>query len=118
MTGPRAQAASGIGDRIVGKVKEVAGSVLGDEELEHEGELHQERADAAHAAAERAATADRARADAELAGQERDLIAEEQQLGAEEEAEARREALERERQAAEARIGREDEALPCGGRGR
>jgi uncharacterized protein YjbJ (UPF0337 family) len=102
--------ASGIGDRIVGKVKEVAGSLIGDEDLEHEGELHQERADAARTATERAADAENARADAELASREHELVAEEQALRSEEAAEARRVALEREQQSAEARIDQENEA--------
>lgn len=53
MSGSNAPA-SGIGDRIVGKVKEVAGSLIGDEDLECEGALHRERADASRDAAERA----------------------------------------------------------------
>ena len=37
----------GLSDRLKGKAKQVAGSVLDDKQLEREGELHEEKADAA-----------------------------------------------------------------------
>jgi hypothetical protein len=46
-TGP----AGVIPDRITGKLKKVAGAILGDEQLSTEGELHEERAAAATEAA-------------------------------------------------------------------
>ena len=109
MSGSNAPA-SGIGDRIVGKVKEVTGSLIGDEVLEHEGELHQERADAARDAAERAiGRRERpCRCRAREPGAE--FVAEEQALRSEEAVDAREVALEREQQTAEARITREDTA--------
>src|ERR671910_684027 len=94
----------GLVDRLKGKAKEVAGSLLNDKQLEREGELHEEKADAAQAAKRREAEAAHERREADLVAQERDLKVEEQRLAAEETAEAREAAIERERAEEKQRI--------------
>jgi uncharacterized protein YjbJ (UPF0337 family) len=97
----------GLVDRLKGKAKEVAGSVLGDEQLQREGELHEEKADSAQEAKRRAADAAHERDEADLVARERDVQIEEQRLAAEEAADAREAAVERERADEEQRIERE-----------
>lgn len=67
---------SGIVDRLKGKAKSLAGAALGNEDLEREGHLHEEKADA---------LADARRLDAEASEQEREarLAEREQELGEE-----------------------------------
>jgi uncharacterized protein YjbJ (UPF0337 family) len=74
--------ADGFGDRLVGKAKEVAGSVLGNEELREEGQLHQQRARADAAAAKAEAAAGQREAMADVVVEERELAAERLRLKA------------------------------------
>src|SRR3954463_1326261 len=61
-------AAGGLVDQVVGKAKQAAGAVLGNDDLRREGELHEDRADAAKQAAELATEAEREEQRAELTG--------------------------------------------------
>src|SRR3982751_3418780 len=54
-------AAGGLVDQVVGKAKQAAGAVLGNDDLRREGELHEDRADAAKQAAELATEVERER---------------------------------------------------------
>jgi uncharacterized protein YjbJ (UPF0337 family) len=99
--------AGGVFDRLKGKAKQVAGSVLENEQLEREGELHEEKADAAQEAKRREAEASQEREEADLVARERDLKIEEQRIAADETAEAREDAVERERAEKQQRIERE-----------
>ena len=62
-TGPEAAAKGGVED-VKGRVKEAAGTLLGNSDLEREGEAQQEKADAQRDVAEHEAKADAARAEA------------------------------------------------------
>ena len=62
-TGPEAGAKGGVED-LKGRVKEAAGSLTGNPELEREGEAQQEKAEAQRDVAEHEAKADAARAEA------------------------------------------------------
>ncbi|MDQ4069561.1 MAG: CsbD family protein [Actinomycetota bacterium] len=62
-TGPEAGAKGTVED-VKGRVKEAAGTLLGDSDLEREGEAQQEKADAQRDVAEHEAKADAARAEA------------------------------------------------------
>jgi uncharacterized protein YjbJ (UPF0337 family) len=86
----------GLLDRVQGKVKEVAGTLTGNRALRHEGELHQEKADALDEATQRDVEAERAAAEAEVVAREQELAVEARELAAEEAAEAREQRLERE----------------------
>ena len=97
----------GVVDRLKGKAKQVAGSVLDDKDLEREGELHEEKADAAQEAKRRKAEAVQERDEADLVARERDLKIEEERLAAEETADARKAGAERDRGEEEQRIERD-----------
>jgi uncharacterized protein YjbJ (UPF0337 family) len=106
--------ASGVGgasrlDRLKGKVKEVAGSAVGNRELREEGKLNQERVDAAEEAQREAAQAERRQAEADLAVKEAELAAEREQLAAEQAAQSDRHRLERDREQTEHQIDRQYE---------
>src|SRR4051794_6103177 len=88
----------GFMDRVVGKAKQVAGTVVGDEGLKREGQLHEEKADAAVGGTRREAEATAERERADVTARERELAVEEREIAVEEAAEAREERLERERQ--------------------
>jgi uncharacterized protein YjbJ (UPF0337 family) len=60
------EAATSIVEDVKGKAKEVAGRVLGDETLEEEGRIQQDKAEAARKAAEHEARAEEARAEEDL----------------------------------------------------
>lgn len=62
-SGP-AEGAKGVGEEIKGRVKEAAGAITGNRDLEREGEAQQEKADAQREAAAHEAKADAARAEA------------------------------------------------------
>ena len=62
-TGPEA-GAKGAAEDVKGRVKEAAGTLLGNSDLEQEGEAQQEKADAQRDVAEHEAKADAARAEA------------------------------------------------------
>lgn len=62
-TGPEA-GAKGAAEEVKGRVKEAAGTLLGNPDLEREGEAQQEKADAQREVAEHEAKADAARAEA------------------------------------------------------
>ena len=62
-TGPEAGAKGGVED-VKGRVKEAAGTLLGDKNLEREGEAQQEKADAQRDVAAHEAKAEAARAEA------------------------------------------------------
>jgi uncharacterized protein YjbJ (UPF0337 family) len=101
--------ASGGGplDRLKGKVKEVAGSILGNQDLREEGQLHQARANAEQEAQREAAQADQRQTEAQLAIKEKELAAERQQLMAEQAAESDRQRVEHDRRQAERQIERD-----------
>lgn len=63
-TGPEA-GAKGAAEEIKGRVKEAAGALFGDEDLEREGDAQQAKAEAQREVAEQEARADAARAEAE-----------------------------------------------------
>jgi uncharacterized protein YjbJ (UPF0337 family) len=69
-----------LAERIKGKAKEAIGTVLGDDALRHEGELHRVKADALTDAAELAASADLDAYEAELARRAEALDAEQRSL--------------------------------------
>ncbi len=62
-TGPEA-GAKGAAEDVKGRVKEAAGTLLGNSDLEREGEAQQEKAEAQRYVAEHEAKADAARAEA------------------------------------------------------
>src|SRR3954467_4691640 len=94
----------GFVDRVKGTAKTVAGTITGNEDLKREGELHQEKADAAETATHLEATAEREQAKAELTAREREIEIERRRVEAETAAETREQQVERERIAEEARI--------------
>lgn len=94
-------------ERLKGKAKQMAGAILGDPLLKAEGQLHEEKADAAKEASALGAEAEAEAAQAELTIKEQELAAERQRLAAEEAEEVREGRLARERQAEELRIERE-----------
>ncbi|MDP9403681.1 MAG: CsbD family protein [Actinomycetota bacterium] len=63
-TGPEAGAKGAI-EEIKGRVKEAAGALVGDQDLEREGDAQQAKADAQREVAEQEARADAARGEAE-----------------------------------------------------
>jgi uncharacterized protein YjbJ (UPF0337 family) len=63
-TGPKA-AVSGVVEDVKGKAKEVAGTVIDDDELKREGQAQQDKAEAQREVAEHEAEAEKARAEAE-----------------------------------------------------
>jgi uncharacterized protein YjbJ (UPF0337 family) len=63
-TGPRA-AVSGAVEDVKGKAKEVAGTVIDNEELKQEGRAQQDKAEAQRDVARHEAKAEKARAEAE-----------------------------------------------------
>jgi uncharacterized protein YjbJ (UPF0337 family) len=93
-----------VTDRLLGKVKEVAGKVVGNEDLQEEGLLHQDKADAQDRAAREAAAAQVRGEHAEIVARERELEAERTRLAAERAAVAERDRLDRERAVAEQRV--------------
>jgi len=101
------ESAGGFVDRVKGKAKQVAGAALGNEELKHEGELHEEKADAAKDAARLSEQAEQERTRAEITARERELAADEARLRSEETAELRQERIEHERRAKEVAVERD-----------
>lgn len=97
-------AAQRIVDRVVGKAKKIAGSISSDSALRHEGELHEQKADAALEAERLEAASERATAIAEVSEKERRLALEEQELRNDQIAEARETLHEQEIVREEARI--------------
>jgi uncharacterized protein YjbJ (UPF0337 family) len=65
-TGPEA-AAKGVVEDVKGKAKEVVGTVVGNDDLKHEGQAQQDKADAERDVAKKEAEADAARAAASAA---------------------------------------------------
>ena len=65
-TGPEA-AVKGVVEDVSGKAKEVVGTVLGRDELKHEGQAQQDKADAERDVAKKEAEAEAARAAASAA---------------------------------------------------
>ena len=96
--------AGGLIDRVKGTAKQVAGAVTGNEDLKREGQLHHEKVDAAHEAADLAKAAERDQAEADLTTREREIEVERQRIAAETAADARETQAERERIAAEQKI--------------
>jgi uncharacterized protein YjbJ (UPF0337 family) len=74
---------SGVVEKIAGKVKEKAGAVIGNEELEREGRLEQQRVDAEKEAARREERAEQAAAEADVEAEKRDIAVERRELAAE-----------------------------------
>jgi uncharacterized protein YjbJ (UPF0337 family) len=104
---PEEDLTTGLLDRVKGKTKQVIGNITNNEQLEREGELHEQRADAAQEARRLAAQADAAQEETDLIAREQELAVEEDRLAAEETAAAREERLEREQQATEQNLARE-----------
>src|SRR5256885_767317 len=67
-------------DKLKGKIKEVAGAVIGDEDLEHEGEVQQAKAEVSDEAKRLDAEAEQKREEAELKARERELAAEQERV--------------------------------------
>ena len=65
-SGPE-EAIKGVVEDVKGKAKEIAGAVVGNNELEREGEAQQDKAEAQRDAAKKEAQADAARAAAKTA---------------------------------------------------
>ena len=102
--------AGSLADRFKGKAKELAGSLLGNEDLQREGRLHHAKADAEDIAAERASEAAAEAERARLLQAEQDLAVEERQVAAEELAADREERLEEKRSEEEQGVERADAA--------
>ncbi|MDQ1368922.1 MAG: hypothetical protein QOF20_1275, partial [Acidimicrobiaceae bacterium] len=75
--------AGGLLAKAVGKSKEVAGSVLGNEDLKQEGQIHQQKVEAEKDAAKAEAAAQQREAEAAVAVDQRQLEAERRRLDAE-----------------------------------
>ena len=101
---PKVPEGSGLMDRVLGKVKEVVGTVTGNQDLRDEGRLHEDKAEAERQAQIESAAAAQLSAEAEMASNEAELAAERQRLVAEEIDAAERKRLEREAAAAESRV--------------
>jgi uncharacterized protein YjbJ (UPF0337 family) len=99
--------AGGLVDRVKGTVKQVAGTVLGNDDLKREGELHHDKVDAANVAKEAAAKAAQEHTEAELVTREREIEVERQRIAADTATDARQQQIEREKAAEEARIAAE-----------
>jgi len=70
-TGPNT---GGIMDRLKGKTKQVAGAVLGDQDLQEEGQLHEKKADTAKEAARLQAEAEQREAEARCVHERRSSV--------------------------------------------
>lgn len=97
----------GLLDRLKGKTKQVLGGITNNEQLQSEGELHEQRADANQEAQRLAAQAEDQQQETELVAREQDLAVEEDRLAAEQSAAARQERLAREQEATEQDLARE-----------
>lgn len=97
----------GFVDRLKGKAKQLGGALVDDDALKHEGELHEQKADAKDEARRLEAEAAEERDETELVAKERDLAIEQQRLAAEEVADANERRLEREQQHRQNQIDRE-----------
>jgi uncharacterized protein YjbJ (UPF0337 family) len=97
----------GFVQRLLGKAKQMAGTVADDDVLRREGQLQEAKADAVEEAQRADSAADIERARADLAAREKELEVERDRLAAQDAAETREARLERERRAEEARIERE-----------
>jgi uncharacterized protein YjbJ (UPF0337 family) len=73
-------AAGGLIDKAVGKAKQAAGAVLGNDDLRREGVLHEQKAAAAKQATELTAEAEREQQRADLTGRQRETEVERQRL--------------------------------------
>ncbi|HVE94304.1 MAG TPA: hypothetical protein VNB24_05240 [Acidimicrobiales bacterium] len=100
-------AGNSVFDKVAGKAKEVVGAVIGDDDLAQEGELQQEKARAAKAAAELTAEAEQRDAEAALKAEVTQNRLEQQQVAADLAERTREQQLERERAAAQSGVERE-----------
>lgn len=91
-------------DRAKGKVKEVAGSVFGNDTLAHEGRLEQEKATAADQAADQAQGADLLAEQADVEAAKQHNAVERQRVEAEQLEVARAAQVERDKAAAEQKV--------------
>lgn len=96
-------------DRLKGTVKQVAGTITGNDELKREGELHHHRADAAKDAVRLMAAADREQDQAEVIAREQEIDIERARLEAETGAETREQQIEHERLAEEQRVAADEQ---------
>jgi len=94
----------GFKDRLLGKAKQVVGGALGDRDLALEGELQEEKVDAAKTAAVLENEAEQREEAARIAAAKQENELERQRLETEVTAAEREERLERERAAAEQRV--------------
>ncbi len=76
-------------DKMAGKAKQLAGAVTGNDELKHEGQLHEQKADAAREAQRLSAGAETEQAHAEVTAEQGEIEVGRQRLAAEETSEAR-----------------------------
>lgn len=97
----REQHAGGLAGKVAAKVKQAAGSLLGDRDLEREGALQEAAVDARDRAARFAGRARHEEARADLAEEQAAVQAERAELGAEELRREREEEIQRDRDAAE-----------------
>jgi uncharacterized protein YjbJ (UPF0337 family) len=97
----------GLLDRVAGKAKEIAGGVLGNNDLRDEGRLQQAKVEAGAEARDAAEAAERQAAKADLTTRERELEVERHRIAAEEAEAVEREQLERQRALAHANVERE-----------
>ncbi len=73
----------GLKDKLLGKAKQAAGSLLDDEKLQQEGQLHEDKAETAEEARQLEARAEQERQQAEVASAGARIEAERQELAAE-----------------------------------
>jgi len=104
------QGGGGLVDRLKGKAKQVAGSVLGDKNLKEQGQLHEAKADAAADARRQATAAEHQEAVADVSAKESELAIERQRLATDEAADARAARIETERKQAEAQVAAQHDA--------
>ena len=104
---PDERTASGVVGTVIGKAKSVVGSLLGNDELQREGNLQQAQADAEVEAERERRAAEQARHEAEVAAEKVEITAERERLRAEIAAEERESVVERTEAQQEATIAQE-----------
>lgn len=91
--GTASQPGSGLTDRIKAKAKTAAGRVLGNDDLVHEGALHDQKADALDEARQLEESAEERQAAADRAERQRQIDAERAELAVESAADARQQRI-------------------------
>lgn len=90
-----------VSDRVVGKIKEAAGSLVGNEGLQREGKLHQERSQAVETADEKRRIAEEKEEEADIVSRQAALRAEEEKLDMEDARALERHRIEEQKRAAQ-----------------